>query len=359
MAGKEKIKSLILRFLTKKKNVNFDIKKSKKILIFRYDRIGDMILTTPLFRELKKAYPEIEISVLASKANKDVLRYNPYIKQTYTNYKNNLLFDFYSLIKLRLKNFDVCIELEHSIVPHTIIRHKIIKPKKIISVYKYERYSVKAKELKLYDYFTNKNENNHFSSIWLDTLTFFGLSSLSSNYDFFLGDYENQKAKLFISNIANKLKIGINVEAFSPDKRLKTSELIRICENIYKEKKDIKIILLSTPKYRKSLLKIVSEMNLSFVCLSYETKTIIDVASLINQIDIIISPDTSIIHIASAFNTPVISIHENNKKSFRLWAPKSSLSKTIFAESKSGLYNYSVDEVVTSAINIINVLEEK
>ena len=100
-------------------------------------------------------------------------------------------------------------------------------------------------------------------------------------------------------------------------------------------------------------------MDLSFVCLSYQTKTIIDVAALIDEIDMIISPDTSIVHIASAFNTPVISIHENNKKSFRLWAPKSSLSSTIFAESNAGLYNYSVAEIVTSAINIINVLEEK
>ena len=79
MKSNKKIKAYLLRLLTYKKNTPFDIKKSKRVLILKYDRIGDMIVTTPIFRELKNAYPNISISVLASKVNKDVIRYNPYI----------------------------------------------------------------------------------------------------------------------------------------------------------------------------------------------------------------------------------------------------------------------------------------
>ena len=38
-----------------------------------------MVVSTPIFRELKISYPNISISVLASKANKDVIKNNPYI----------------------------------------------------------------------------------------------------------------------------------------------------------------------------------------------------------------------------------------------------------------------------------------
>ena len=100
---------------------------SKKVLILKYDRIGDMIVTTPIFRELKNAYPKCSISVLASEENKDVIKYNPYIDNIYVNYKNSLLKDFPKLLKLRRKKFDVCIELEHSVIPHAIFRLIIMK----------------------------------------------------------------------------------------------------------------------------------------------------------------------------------------------------------------------------------------
>ena len=78
MKSNKKLKAYLLRLLTKKKNLTFDLKKSKRVLILKYDRIGDMVVTTPIFRELKNAYPNISISVLASEENKDVIRYNPY-----------------------------------------------------------------------------------------------------------------------------------------------------------------------------------------------------------------------------------------------------------------------------------------
>ena len=134
MKSNKKIKAYLLRLLTKKKNLPFNLKKSKKVLILKYDRIGDMVVTTPIFRELKNAYPNIRISVLASEENKDVIRYNPYIDKIYTNYKNSILKDLPTLLKLRKKSFDVCIELEHSVIPHAIFRLKIINPKKIIVV---------------------------------------------------------------------------------------------------------------------------------------------------------------------------------------------------------------------------------
>ena len=126
MKKNKKIKAYLLKLLTNKQKNLFDIKKSKSVLILKYDRIGDMVVSTPIFRELKIAYPNISISVLASKANKDVIRYNPYIDKIYTNYKNSILKDLPTLLKLRKKSFDVCIELEHSVIPHAIFRLKII-----------------------------------------------------------------------------------------------------------------------------------------------------------------------------------------------------------------------------------------
>ena len=44
-----------------------DIAKVRKVLILRNDKIGDMIVTSALLRELKKNYPHWQIDVAASR----------------------------------------------------------------------------------------------------------------------------------------------------------------------------------------------------------------------------------------------------------------------------------------------------
>ena len=357
MNTNKKIKSYLLRLLTSKKSTTFDIHNSKKVLILKYDRIGDMIVTTPLFRELKLRFPDISISVLASEQNKDVIKYNPYVDKIYTNYKNSVFKDLPILFNLRKKKFDVCIELEHSVIPHAIFRLKIIKPKKIISIHKDGRYGVKGCELQLYDYFTKKDKRSHFGKIWLDTLTFFGVRASSNKYDFFIGNIERERAINFTHSMGKAIKIGINIEGSFKEKSIQKRQLEQICSGLYRNHTNIKIVILSRPERSLMINKILSEIKLDFVISSYETNTIIDIAALVEQLDLIITPDTSIVHIAGSFDKPVISIHENNLDSFRLWSPISTLNHTVFAKSSYGLVGYSVDEIIDSAKVMLSKIE--
>ena len=359
MKDKKFIKAYLLRLFTKKNQSTFRVTDSKKVLILKYDRIGDMIVTTPIFRELKKSYPDISISVLASNLNKDIIKYNPYVEKIYTNYKNNLLFDFGKLLILRWKRFDVCIELEHSVIPHAIFRLKIINPKRIISIHKDGRYGVKGNELEIYDFLTKKETGKHFGEIWLNTLSFFDIKYSSNKYDIFLSGIERNRAKTFSKSIKTKIKIGINLEGSFKEKQIRPDDLGKICVSIKKKFQDITIVIVSHPNRREKTKMMISNMNLEGVIVSYDTKNILDVAALINELDFIISPDTSIVHIASAFNKPIVSIHENNELSYTLWHPTSSVSKTIFSQSKYGIIDYKVSEVIDQSCMIIKDIDEK
>ena len=200
-----RIKTYILRRFTRKKSIDFDIRKAKNILFLRYDRIGDMVITTPVFRELKLAYPKINITILASKVNQSVLLNNPYVNQVFTNHKHNFFSDLPTLLKLRRKQFDVCVEFDHSVIPHSIARLRIIKPKKIISVVKEGRYGVKGSELELYDYFTEKTKDAHFQDIWLNTLSPFRVTPKSKQYDLFCTDQQKGNAVDFLSQFQKKI----------------------------------------------------------------------------------------------------------------------------------------------------------
>jgi hypothetical protein len=47
------------------------------VLILRYDAIGDMVVTTPIWRTLKRLKPSIKIGVAGSFRNLDVIRIDP------------------------------------------------------------------------------------------------------------------------------------------------------------------------------------------------------------------------------------------------------------------------------------------
>jgi len=346
MSISKNIKSFILRKIASKKSNIFDIREVKSVLFFRYDRIGDMVITTPVFRELRLAYPHISITVLASKANQGVLLNNPYIDHIVTNHKNNLLKDLPSLLKLRKQKFDVCIEFDHSVVPHAIIRLKIVRPKKVISVQKDGRYGVNGKELSLYDFYTAKPINTHFRDIWLETLKPFGINPKSNNYDLFITDNQQKQVQEFINQYSSKYLIGINLEGAVKGKKIKYPELYKICKGLHKANNDIKIIILTTPNNLQSVKQKVRESSLDYVVTSYKTNTILDVAALISHLDLVITPDTSIVHIASTYNIPIVTIHENNQDSYKLFSPVSKISKTIFSNKKDSLEGYSVSELI-------------
>lgn len=55
------------------------MKKKKRILIVRPDRIGDVVLSTPIPREIKKNYPDSFIAVMVRRYTRDIYLNNPYV----------------------------------------------------------------------------------------------------------------------------------------------------------------------------------------------------------------------------------------------------------------------------------------
>jgi heptosyltransferase II len=90
--------------------------KPKKILIIRNDHIGDMILTTGIFRELKKEFPNSELTVIVSKANRSMIENNLNVDEILVaDHGKKLLKNWKGYPKLwkkiKNKNFDIGIDL--------------------------------------------------------------------------------------------------------------------------------------------------------------------------------------------------------------------------------------------------------
>ncbi|HEY6626467.1 MAG TPA: lipopolysaccharide heptosyltransferase family protein, partial [Ignavibacteriaceae bacterium] len=55
--------------------------KNLRILVVRIDRIGDVVLSTPIPREINKAYPESFVAVLVRKYTRDIYLNNPHVDE--------------------------------------------------------------------------------------------------------------------------------------------------------------------------------------------------------------------------------------------------------------------------------------
>jgi heptosyltransferase-2 len=53
--------------------------KPRRILIVRTDRIGDVVLTTPLIRALRRSFPDVYLAALVRPYTRDVLLHNPHL----------------------------------------------------------------------------------------------------------------------------------------------------------------------------------------------------------------------------------------------------------------------------------------
>lgn len=111
------------------------IRKNSKILIIRFSSLGDVILTTPVLRALKRSYPNSKIDFVVREEYSDVLRHNTDVSKLFIlkrSRENELVSE------LRDSSYDVLIDLQNNIRSR-ILRNKI----RYDRIYRYRKPSLK------------------------------------------------------------------------------------------------------------------------------------------------------------------------------------------------------------------------
>jgi heptosyltransferase-3 len=90
---------------------NFELNGNEKILLIRTDRVGDLVLSTPVAEAIKRVYPRSFIAFLASPYTQEILKNNPFVDEVISDNFRGIK-GFFPLLKLiRSKKFDVAIFL--------------------------------------------------------------------------------------------------------------------------------------------------------------------------------------------------------------------------------------------------------
>jgi len=81
------LKIYFLKYISRRNARPLILSSSPKLLVLMNQKIGDMIVCSPILREIKLAHPKAELHVLASEVNKELVLSSPYVDKVHV-YKN-------------------------------------------------------------------------------------------------------------------------------------------------------------------------------------------------------------------------------------------------------------------------------
>jgi len=294
-------------------NIDFN---TCKYLFIRQDRIGDVLISTPLFGVLKKHYPRAIIDVLLSERNYFVLENDPLIHTRWMYRKK--IGRIISLIRaLRSEHYDFVIDLIDNPSTTSTVLCLLINAKWNIGIDKDNRF--------VYDIIVpmlSRRETHIIDRI--------GQLLIPFNIDprteiFAVRYYTSFESEEFVdrfmrkNNIFSHPIIGVNISA-GGDVRFWGVEnfkgLLNHLRNIYPEY--MSLLLYQPSDERRA--QMIAESN-QRVVLSPVTSSFDQFAAFVKRLSFLVTPDTAAVHLASAFKVGAVVLYVQSNKALRIWEP--------------------------------------
>ena len=270
------------------------MQETLKILVVRFSSIGDIVLTTPVVRMLKKQL-NAQVHYLTKSSYVSLLKNNPYIDSVYQidNSISEVIAD------LKKEKYDYVIDL-HSNLRTQILKFRLGMPAKSFNKLNMEKFML-----------TNFKLDNmpkiHIVDRYLETVKHLGVKNDNQGLDFFLSANDKLDISIFPKNYIVFIIGGQHATKILPNEKI-----MSIIKKVNKP-----VLLIGGPEdahrgedIAKACNKVVN------TCGKY---SILHSASLVQQATMVITHDTGMMHIAAAFNKKIYSVWGNTVPEFGMY----------------------------------------
>ena len=268
-----------------------------KFLIIRLSSIGDIVLTSPVIRCLKKQVPNAEIHFLTRNTFKSVLENNPYIDKLWTT--DGTLNDV--IPQLKKEEFTEIIDLHHNI--------RTYKIKRALGLTSTAFSKLNIEKWLLVNLKINRMPSIHIVDRYLSTVKHLHVVNDGKGLDYFISVDENISIDKLPSTHRNGF-IACVIGAKHATKIMPTEKIIAVLKTLQHP-----IVLLGGPDDKERGNNIATEIGSSIfnACGIYKLN---ESASLLQQSKLVITHDTGLMHIAAAFKKPIVSLWGNTVPEF-------------------------------------------
>jgi len=273
------------------------VQEPLKILVVRFSSIGDIVLTTPVVRMLKKQL-NAQVHYLTKSAYVSLLKNNPYIDSVYQIEQsiNEVIAD------LKKENYDYIIDL-HNNLRTQILKFRLGIPSRSFNKLNMEKFMLTSFKM-------DSLPQVHIVDRYLDAVTNLGVKNDNEGLDFFLSAADKVELSLFPKNYIAFVIGGQHVTKILPN-----NKIISIIKKVEKP-----ILLIGGPEDVVRGEQIISQTkNTINTCGKY---SLLQSAFLIQQAKLVITHDTGMMHIAAAFKKKIYSVWGNTVPAFGMYPYK-------------------------------------
>ena len=263
-----------------------------KVLVIRFSSIGDIVLTTPVVRCLKHQRPNVQVHYLTKATYGPLLMNNPYID------KLHYLYDDLKQVteELKKEKFDLVIDLHKNT--------RTMRVKKALNVKSHSFDKLNIQKWLLVNFKMAAMPDKSIVERYMDTVKELGVKNDGKGLDYFFDDLKRISNKdIPMSHWSGY--VGCVIGGSYNTKKLPVEQWKRFCATV-----PYPVMLLGGPEDVGEGMEIAAQDPIK-IYNSCGKFNINESAELVKIARVVVSNDTGLMHVAAAFQKPVISLWGN------------------------------------------------
>jgi ADP-heptose:LPS heptosyltransferase len=262
-----------------------------KILVIRLSSIGDIVLTTPVIRCLKEQLKQAEIHVLTKPHYRSILDTNPHVAKC-LSYENDSI---KTIQRLKAENYDYIIDLHKNV--------RSLRIRKALNKKAFDFPKLNIRKWLAVNFKLNTLTDLHVVDRYFEAVAALGVKNDGKGLDFFIPEKDViNPIEIFGTNDYFAVAMGAQYAT----KIIPVEKLIEILT-----KTDGTIVLLGGQEDQTRSKHIVTAMGDRNVIDMCGKLCLNQSADVVKKARVILTNDTGLMHIASAFDTPIVSVWGN------------------------------------------------
>lgn len=324
--------------------------ENAKILVLRQDKIGDALVSFPVIRTLHEAFPQATIDVLLGDANYAIRHaLSPFIRRAW-RYSKRPASILRLITALRAEKYDVVVDLmdNPSTTASFLVRN--IRSRYAVGIDK-ENAAVYTHVVPLAD-----RARVHIVERIALLLLPFGIDparcDLSLSYP--LSPEDVALARERMGQRRRPLRLGINISGTGEQKYWGRENFIALITAIQAAHDDVETVVFASPEYEPERHAITRAGGREApVAAGFH-----EFAAMLHECDVIVTPDTSVVHLAAAWQTPCVAMFIHADRNLLPWTPYRSPHEAVCTE-KPHLAFIPVADVLPAVERMLDTARER
>jgi ADP-heptose:LPS heptosyltransferase len=314
-----------------------------RILLIRLERIGDVLVSTPVIRALRARYPAGTIDLLLSRANYPVRdAVAPFVTRVWC-YEKTIRSAVVLMHALRPRRYDVIVDLvdNPSTTAQLVVRW--CRPAAVVGLLHPES-GLYTHAAPLLDR-SSVHPVERLAQLLLPFGIDPGTQTLDISYPLDPADLE--QARHTLGSSGHPLRLGVNISGRGAGKNWGSANYIAAIERLQQTEPRFAVSVCGAPQDANQVNHVAESTGTQAVP---TTKSLREFAAVVRIFDLFLTPDTAALHLAAAGKVPTVGLYHENP-AVAPWLPYNTPNRLV--SDPQGIPAIPVDRVIAALEDLI------